>query len=410
MGLGKTVEAIAFMNTVGVKRYLVVCPASLTDNWRREILKWSTLACPPHVFRTGTLDNPRDSILILSYGLCSNVEVLKRILAKYRFEGAILDECHYLKNPESQRTRNIMGIHGIFDRAKFIACLSGTPIVNKPVEIWSVANRLNPRALGTKNFREFANTYANEKLNPYTNQIEYVGSKNEHELGRRLRSSIMVRREKSAVLKDLPPKSRRAIYLDSKAQVENLVMAESNLYDDFLKTKKLDLDRANSAMRVRVQLACLKAPQVVEYCKMILQTEEKILVFGWHRQLLTQVICGLSSYGVRALTGATPQAKRGERVHEFQTMPEIRVFVGAIPAAGVGLTLTASSYVIMAESSWVPGENFQAEDRAHRIGQLNSVTIDYLVYPRSADEKVLKTIGEKNTQINLVLAGQPTSW
>ena len=213
----------------------------------------------------------------------------------------------------------------------------------------------------------------------------------------------MVRREKSAVLTDLPTKSRRAIYLDTTAVSDALVRSENTMYDDFLAGKKTDLDRVNSVMRVRVQLACLKAPQVLAYAEMILKTEQKICIFAYHRQLLTELVAGLAHYGVRVVSGATSPTSRQARVDEFQNDPEVRVFIGAIQAAGVGITLTASSYVIMAEASWTPGECLQAEDRCHRIGTVNPVMVDYLIYPRSADERVLKIVGEKASQIDLCL-------
>lgn len=402
MGLGKTVEAIGFMNSSGVKQYLVICPASLLDNWKREIEKWSTLASEPYIFTTDGV-NPRNSILILSYGLCSNIEILKRILSGYRFDGLVVDEMHMLKGMDSARTKNVLGINGPFDRAGCIACLSGTPIVNKPVDIWPIASRLRPEALGCKNFKEFGETFANAQYNTFSQRTEYVGSKNEEELGRLLRSTMMIRREKTAVLKDLPPKTRRAIYLSADATTSELVSAENAMYDDFLADKKLSLDRTSSSMRVRVQLACLKAPQVIDYIKMILEEEHKVLVFGWHRQLLTEIICGLAKYNLVALTGATSKVERQKRVDAFQNNPDVRLFIGAIPAAGVGLTLTAANHVVMAESSWVPGENVQAEDRAHRMGQINNVVVDYLIYPRSVDERVLQVIGKKSNQIDLVL-------
>lgn len=398
-GLGKSPQSVAFMNTAKVSQYLVVCPASLLNNWKIEIERWSTLDKPVHVFKPGK-KNPRDGILILSFGLVSNVDVLKRILANYRFQGLIVDEFHLVKSMDARRTKNLLGIGGPFDRAEFIVALSGTPLVNKPVEIWPVASRINPTALGCKNFKEFGQMFAEEKLNPFTNKIEYVGSKNEKILGELLRSTMMIRRRREDVLHDLPEKTRRAIYLNTNAAIDNLVSHENRMHDDFLANKKLDLDQN---FRVRVQLASHKIKPAIEYCKLILSSEEKILVFAYHRQLLTEILIGLSGYGAVALTGATPGHVRQERVGLFQNDPKIRVFVGAIDAAGVGLTLTAASHIVMAEASWVSGANLQCESRAHRMGQKKHVVVDYLVFPGSVDEKILRESGKKQRQIDLVL-------
>ena len=400
-GLGKTCESIMLMNTSDIDNYLIISPASLLDNGKRELNAWSTSKFAPHIYTPGTR-TPKNCVLILSYGLCSNVTVLQKIMKNFNFHGLIVDESHFLKSMDAARTQNILGQNGPFDRADVIACLSGTPIVNKPVEIWPIANRLQPGLLG-KNFKEFGEHFANAKYNQFSKQIEYVGSRNEEELGRLLRSSCMVRREKSTVLKDLPDKSRRAIYLKPDGVADDLVRQEHTLYDNFLATTKLTPDRVDSAMRVRVQLAALKAPQVLEYCRMVLESEHKLLIFAYHRILLTELIIGLATYNVRALTGSTSAKDRQQRVDEFQTDPDVRVFIGCIPAAGVGLTLTAASHVVMAEASWTPGECLQAEDRSHRIGQKNHVQVDYLIYPNSVDERVLKVIGQKNAQIGLVL-------
>lgn len=401
-GLGKTPTAIALMNAKQVDKYLVICPASLVQNWYREISKWTLSRFSPHIFRTSG-KNPANSILILSYGLCSTQNALTRILENYRFDGLIVDESHMIAHGSAARTRNILGINGPFDRADVVACLSGTPIVNQPIDIWPLVNRLRPDVLGCKSYREFGERFANAKHNPFTGRIDYVGSKNEEELGRILRSNLMVRREKSEVLKDLPAKTRRVIYLDANPEAQRLVKTEAAMYDKFLADEKISIDQTNSMLRVRVRLAILKAAAAISYCQMALQEEKKILVFGWHRELLTRLVMALAPHNPVVLSGATPSTKRQARVDKFQNDPSCRVFVGAIPAAGVGLTLTASSRVIMAESSWIPSENIQAEDRSHRYSQVNAVLVDYLVFPNSVDERVLKEVGKKAVKSNLIL-------
>jgi SWI/SNF-related matrix-associated actin-dependent regulator 1 of chromatin subfamily A len=402
MGLGKSPQSIVAMNTLQIKKYIVFCPASLCDNWSREIAKWSLSPFKPHVFNTKKT-TPRDCILICSYGVADNFEIINKIIINYRFNGVILDECHYLANPHAQRTKTLLGINGVMDRAECILALSGTPITNKPIDIYVLVNRLNPNALGVSSYKEFGETFAHKFKNPYTHKIEYRGSKNEEELGQRLRSMLMIRRLKKDVLLDLPDKWRRAIYLDPTPEAKELVSQEFALYDSFLAGKKLYQDEENSAFRVRSQLAILKVPSVIEYCRIVLSSVDKICIFGWHREFLTQIIIGLAEYNISVMTGGTPKGVRQGRVDKFQQDPSCRIFVGAITAAGVGITLTASSYVIMGEASWVPGENIQVEDRTYRIGQKNSVQVDYLCFPNSVDERVLKIIGSKATAIKSIL-------
>ena len=398
MGLGKSAQAICAMNALPVARYLVICPASLCGNWKAEIEKWSTLQPQPHIYTSGK--NPVDSILIVSYGMAANIEHMQRIMAGYHFDATIVDEFHYLKNIESARSMNIYGINGPFDK-RWVFCLSGTPLVNKPLDIWPTVQRLHPGLLA-KNFAEFVHQHALERRNPFSQRTEYYGSKNEEALGLKL-APIMLRREKAEVLPELPAKTRRVIYLTAPKAVAYQVERERIIYDAFLKNEKLTLDRTNAAMRARVQLAIMKVDQALLYIRMALDYTDKVLVFGWHREMLTRLTEGLAQYCPLVLTGATPAQARAHRVKCFQTLKKHRVFIGAIPAAGVGLTLTAASHVIMCESSWVPGENIQAEDRAHRIGQQGNVLVDYLVFPNSVDEKVLKVVGTKADQISKVL-------
>lgn len=402
MGLGKTAQAIATMNTSGIDKYIVVCPASLCDNWKREIERWSTGIYEPHIF-INKRNTPKKSILILSFGLTHNFDTVSKIIINYKFNGLILDECHYLSSLRSKRSRVLYGKNGLFDRSDITVAISGTPITNKPLDFFPIVNRLNPEALGVSNIAEFGEKYAHKYLNPFSNKIEYRGSKNEKELGFKLRSSVMIRREKGEVLKDLPAKTRRLIYLSSdREEMQNLIIKENELYDDFLATKKI-IRNEDSTFRVRSQLAILKAPQVVNYCRLILLTKEKIVIFGWHREMILRCLTGLAKYNPVVLTGATPNCERIKRIDKFQNDESCRVFIGAISAAGIGITLTASDYGIMAESSWVPSQNIQCEDRLNRIGQKNAVQIDYLAFQNSVDEKVLKVVGSKSSFIKSIL-------
>jgi SNF2 family DNA or RNA helicase len=127
------------------------------------------------------------------------------------------------------------------------------------------------------------------------------------------------------------------------------------------------------------------------------------VIFGWHREFIQRVLVGLADFYPSVITGGTPKNLRMSLVDRFQNDDMCRVFIGAIPAAGVGITLTNSNYVIMGEASWVPGENIQAEDRAHRIGQKKLVQVDYLCFPDSVDERVLKIVGSKANSIRSIL-------
>ena len=399
MGLGKTVEAICTMNTLGVDRYLIVCPASLLTNWKRELEKWSTSKYPVHIFSSKT-KAPRDSIILLSYGLARPV-IAERILRGYPFDGLICDECQHLKNDKSQRTKNILGYKGFFLRAEIVLALSGTPIVNRPSEIYTVVNRLNPKALGVESFHEYGLRFCDAKHDGF--KWNYSGAKNLAQLGQLLRAGVMVRRLKSEVLPQLPAKIRRAIYLD-KTEATDKVVARELAYHDLQLQGRLGIEGQAEVFRVRIQLGLTKVKAASAYIRTLLEGGvEKMLVFGYHREVIARMIGELSDFESVVITGATPKTSRQFRVDRFQIDPQCRIFFGAITAAGVGLNLTAASHVVVVEPSWVPGENEQCEDRCHRIGQINSVQVDYLIYEQSVDERVLQVVTRKARNIDLIM-------
>ena len=318
--------------------------------------------------------------------------------------GALVHNCHFIKSPAAQRTRVILGHHGVFDRCEHVYCLSGTPVVNRPIEIYPLVSRLCPKSIDNMSMRQFGERFCEPTYNPFSKRLTYPGAKNMSELAQRLRSTCMVRRLKKDVLKLLPPKIRRAIYLDATSETKKLVEREIEYHNAFLHGK-FSLTTANESFRVRVQLGYLKVRPAIDYIKMLLETCDKVLVFGVHREPLARILAGLATYWPVIITGSTPMADRQRRVDFFQNAPECRVFIGAIDAAGVGYTLTSASHVVIVEADWRPGVNEQAEDRAHRIGQRDAVTVDYLVFGNSVDEKVLKVVQKKARSIDALLNG-----
>jgi SNF2 family DNA or RNA helicase len=320
----------------------------------------------------------------------------------YKFDGLILDECHYLKNPEAMRTRVFLSKNGPFDRAESIFALSGTPIVNRPLEIFSVLNRMCPKVIPTPTLDDFGRMFCEVEYNRFAKKWVYTGAKNKEVLGRVLRSNCMVRRLKADVLEQLPPKIRRVIHLDATAEIEKALKREHALYS---KDENFGLtpEEVREAFAVRVQLALWKVNDAEKYIRDILETEAKVIVFGWHREPLARLTARLAEFRPLIVTGKTPVDERQKRVDAFQNEDRHRLFFGSIAAAGVGVTLTRSHHVVMLEASWKPGENEQAEDRAHRITQLGTVVVDYLTYQNSVDERVLSVANRKSNVISKIL-------
>jgi hypothetical protein len=157
--------------------------------------------------------------------------------------------------------------------------------------------------------------------------------------------------------------------------------------------------------RVRHETAIAKAPLVAEYCKELLDSVEKLVIFAWHADVIDLLVRELAKFHPVSLTGQTPQERRQGIVDTFQTDPTCRAFIGNMQAAGVGITLTAASTVLFAELDWVPGNITQAEDRCHRIGQTDNVTVFHVVLENSIDEKLATTLVDKQAVIDAALNG-----
>jgi SWI/SNF-related matrix-associated actin-dependent regulator 1 of chromatin subfamily A len=425
MGLGKTMQAIGVINAQGaIIRTLVVCPATLKLNWKNELEKW--LVRQPQTVEVAYANKPfpRASTVIINFDIlgrmckCEDKVVSPECPLHSETWGVlIVDECHFVKNPKTQRSKAVKAI-----KAKQRLYLTGTPIVNRPVELWPIISVLDPDTFN--HFWTFAKRYCNARNNGFGWDLK--GSSNLPELQQKLRSSIMVRRLKSEVLKELPPKVRQVIeipYEGKAVKAEGKAMAA---VEDKLATLKVAVELAKASddpeeyaaavkalragfmvaftemAQVRHDTAVAKIPYVIEHIKSALEAEHKVVCFVHHHDVADALMEEFKGQAVE-LTGRTSQVKRQENIDSFQNDKRVRVFVGSIQAAGVGITLTAASHVIFAELDWVPGNVTQAEDRLHRIGQRGSVLVQHLVLEGSIDAAIAKTMVEKQAVIDRAL-------
>ena len=430
MGLGKTVQAIAYVNASPmVKSVLIVCPASVRINWQREWERWTTR---PELsvaqFDAKKAGDPAFGVDVLII----NYDVLSKLPEDARWDLLILDECHYCKNPKAQRTKNVFALKR---RSALVLALTGTPILNKPIELWPILQLVAPEAWDGPGvvrgmpvdagcgagFWNFAKRYCNAHKEWVSKTKEvwmFDGASNLDELSERLRSTCMVRRLKKDVLKDLPPK-RRTVTCFPKNGASDLVDDETTLLGEVLKCSSLE--EATKAMstakvgfedysRVRHALALSKVEHVTAHVTDVLEGgADKVIVFAHHHDVVEVLNTQLAPYGSVVVTGETPQGDGTEQgcrqwaVDMFQNDPATRVFIGSIGAAGVGLTLTAAQNVIFAELPLRPADLVQAEDRAHRIGQKGSVLVDILVFDGSVDAHIAKMLVAKQDVADMAL-------
>lgn len=427
MGLGKTIEAIGVLNDnqKTLRRVLVVCPAYLKLNWRSEMDKWIvgkksiTIIDSGDKLPTPEIHSDRMQVTIINY------EILQKYVEEMPiYDCMIVDECHYAKNLKAKRTK---AVHSV--KAERIMCLTGTPMLNRPIELYPILKLLVPGEFG--NEFQFAKRYCDGKDNGWG--FEAKGCTHANELQQRLRASCMIRRLKMDVLKELPPKRRQVIPLPPTAEIKRLLNEEMKKWELHEETLAKLVHRKSAAeiskddgeykqacgliakqMRIaftemaliRVRLSELKVPIVENHIKGLFEGGlGKVIVF-WHHKGAAKLLSECwNQRDCVLITGDVDASERHDLVERFQKDKDCRMCVGTIGAMGTGLTLTAASTVVFGELDWRPGILAQAEDRAHRIGQNDAVLAQYLLFEESLDAKMIHTVIEKMENAYKVLDG-----
>lgn len=433
MGLGKTVQAIGVINEASdVRSVLVICPVGLKLNWWREIDTWISPSREPYI------------------DVAAYSELKKIRTAKY--DMVIIDEAHLIKNPKTQRAKEV---ERLVRGAIRVLALTGTPIENRIAELWTLLRIVAPEywcpprkpkagmrvlpssvvLMGSNvpktkkgfdaNFFEYAKRYCDgKKLEFYKagkRKIvwDFSGASNLPELNRRLKESCMIRRLKKDVLPQLPDKRREIITFPSvnpdhvwmQATGGSDIMRAVNSitvdnYDEVvgkLRGSKIGFTEWSLARHLQ---GIEKIPYLIEHIRSILEQTHKLVIFAHHRDVITRLVAETLEYGNAFFHGETGLAERQSAVDTFQNDPKCRVFIGSIRAAGVGFTLTAASHVLFAEIDPNPAVMAQAGDRVHRIGQRDSVLIQYAVSDRTIDARLCQILVKKEGVAALALDGQ----
>ncbi|MFW5962037.1 MAG: SNF2-related protein [bacterium] len=452
MGLGKTIQAIAWMQLhPDVRPVLIVCPASLKINWSDEINAWLTKNKKVKILEgreNQSLTGTEADIYICNYDIVSyRVEDLIGL----NIQLMVLDESHYIKNKDTKRTVTITTLANKnkdineaikkyqkmkkskkvkkedikIDSTKMrilkehqvdhIISITGTPIENKPIEIFTNLNMLLPEEFDNSFW--FGKKYCDghqKRVGKARYVWDFNGSSNLPELKQRLREKIMVRRFKKDVLKELPDKQRKRF----RVELENLSeykRAERDfiawlMEKDPRKAQKAKKAEALVKMNELQQLAIKgKMKAVKEEIDSFIESGEKLIIFAHHKKVINSLVehynKGKGKNIAVKITGEVKEKDRDRAVKSFQKDPDIKLFFGNMQAAGVGLTLTAASNVLFIEMGWSPGLHFQAEDRAHRIGQENAVTCTYMLGKDTIDEKIFAKVADKQSVIDEAIGG-----
>lgn len=406
MGLGKTAQSLAWLQLHPEKRpVVIVVPASLKLNWDREANMW--MSNPKVQILSGKKANTPivGEIIVINYDIIGAwVKALKAIKPQV----LVLDEVHKIKNKGTQRTK---AVTNLAKSTPHIIGLSGTPIENRPAEIYNAVKMIDPAVAGP--WMAFGKRYCDGYHNGFG--WTFNGASNVAELHEKLTSTIMIRRKKEDVLKDLPAKVRSFVPMEiDNWKTYNRVEAD---FISWVKHEK-GLAAAEKASKAEAlakisalkQLAAEgKMTQAIDWIKDHLDTNGKLVVFAVHKKTIDRLMNELVDYSPVKVDGSVSQESRQLAVDTFQNDPRCRVFVGNINAAGTGLTLTAASSVAFVEIGWTPGEMSQAEDRIHRIGQTaDSVNAYYLLAGGTIEETMARLIDSKRKVLDQVLDGVET--
>lgn len=388
---------------------IVICPASLKYNWERE--------ASIHINVRAEICNgqkcPKKRNRFLKHRLIIiNYDILPYwfdYLIKLKPDLVIIDEGQNIKNPEAQRS---IYTTALCEDVPHIIVLSGTPLTNRPAELFPILHILLPKRY--KRFQRFAWKFCDPRRD-FRGKWEYKGAKNLPLLHKRLKKQCMIRRLKRDVLKELPPISHNIVLLDIKNRKE---------YDDaekdfiaWLRTKSAaKANRAAKAQRMlkrqylRRLIGELKLKAVKEWIDNFFEeTDDKLILFGLHKKVLKPLY---RHYQTRAVLvdGSVTGRKRQLAVDKFQTSKRTDLFLGNYQAAGTGHTLTAARTVGLIEIPWTPGEVSQAIARAHRMTQTRGVQCFFLVVYNTIEHDLIKLIQHKQGILDSVLdGGVPTS-
>lgn len=402
MGLGKTIQALAWLQLhPELRPAIIVVPSNVKLKWYKEILKWLDVNNPKILYGETPYSIKNGDIFIINYDI---LFYWTKQLTEKKAKVFILDECHKIKSNTTKRTKAVKKLAKNIPH--FIA-LSGTPILNKPIEIFNTLHIINKELF--PDHRMFAHRYCGAKFNGFF--WDYSGHENEEELHKLLTGSVMIRRLKKNVLNELPNKVRALIPLDLK-NTEHYKRAENDFIDYLYQIKGKDAaeraKRAETLTKIETlkQIAVQeKLDQMINWIEDFIENGEKIVLFATHTSVINQIAEKFGSIAVKFDGSLNEKEKEKARI-SFQTDPNIKIFIGQIKAAGESIDLTAATNVAFLELPWTPGSLDQAEDRCHRMGQKGSVNVYYLVASESIEEKIADLLDEKRKILVKILDGE----
>ena len=399
MGLGKTTSTIIAALETGAKKILIVCPASLKINWQREIENYSDRSVYISEGKNFSIEH---DFVIVNYDILKNFYDLKdkdnSLITQGNFDLIILDEAHYVSNGQAARKKLV---NSFSKKCERVWLLTGTPMTNRPMNYFNLLSLIESPV--SQNWMAYAIRYCQGyQFTAGTRKIWNVtGASNLEELRDRTSRQVL-RRLKTEVL-DVPEKIITPVYLRLKSKLYEGLMGE--YYDWYNKNPDESSSltvQFSKLMKVRQVIAEEKIKDTIELAENILEQDKKVIIFTNFTETLNRIADHFGKQAVR-LDGSTSKPQRQYAVDQFQDNDKIKVFVGNVKAAGVGITLTAAEAVIINDLSFVPGDLAQAEDRAYRYGQKNSVSVYYPIFDNSIEGIIYDMVNRKKQNIGTVM-------
>ena len=402
MGLGKTVQALSWLASAGLFPALVIPPAHLTRNWQEETARFLRIdGAPPrvHVIRgLKPYDLPDADVYVMHYLLLRG---WKETLPTLPFRAVIFDEIQELRHTGTEK---YSAASLLSESCEHVIGLSGTPIYNKGGEIWNVINILDYHFLG--DWESFSREWCYGYGNAVVVKPDLLGAYLKRE-------GLMLRRTKQEVLRELPPKRRLVQELDWNdkvyARLMEPILPELLRWrsDGTLTSSARAMLEEQISQRARQATGVAKAPYVCQFVRALLEGGEKVLLFAHHHEVMDIYKKELHAFAPGFITGRETSAMKDRAVERFMTGKTDLVCISLRAASG--LNLQRATCVVFGELDWSPAVHSQAEDRAHRIGQEDSLLCYYLVSPQGSDAAMQEALGLKVSQFVGLMGDTPVS-
>jgi len=402
MGLGKTTSAVIGAIESGAKKVLIVCPASLKINWQREISNYSDRRV---LIVEGRKWGSTFDFYIINYDIIKNYHTTDKsedsddykLLVNEGFDLAIVDEAHYISNTTANRTRLL---NDVLEKIPKVWLLTGTPMTSRPINYFNLLKIVDSPL--TLNWQSYVRRYCKGYQFTVGNRKVWntSGASNLDELRERTKSYVL-RRMKTDIL-DLPEKIVTPVFVELTSKMYDEELEEFTRISNDKKNDETISVTLNRLMKIRQLISYEKIPYTCELIDKCLEQGKKVIILTNFTMTLDMLHDKYKKNSV-TLDGRMSKDKRQDAVDRFQNEDKIKIFIGNIKAAGVGITLTAAEVVIMNDLSFVPAHHSQAEDRAYRYGQKNSVLVYYPVFENTIEKVIYNILQKKKNVIDQVM-------